>query len=187
MRHAPAAAALLLAALAAAGGARAQYIDPARSGAAFDAELRWGQRLEGRFERFSGRLEVLEGDLRVVEVRLASDSVVFPGHPRYTQWAKGEGFLDPARHPEIVLRTRPFDRGLVLTGGQVPGVLTARGIEREVVFTLAPPDCARPGYDCAIRVEGVIERSAFGMTAWRGALQDRMALGFSAWLMDSLD
>ena len=23
--------------------------------------------------------------------------------------------------------------------------------------------------------------------AWRGALQDRMALGFSAWLMDSLD
>ena len=100
--------------------------------------------------------------------------------------------ISPAAAAGCSLSRRRFVQGLaaggVLAGfgclpvlshaGELSGQLTVRGITQPVRFALLPTECARPAYDCAIRVNGTIRRSQFGMGSFRGTLADKVELDF---------
>lgn len=175
-------AALLVFAALTAAPAHAETIDIDRSESLFSVHLRWLQRLDARFTRFDGKLERLPDGDRRVQVRLETDSVEFPKHPRYTEWAKADDFFDTARYREIRFRSDPFDQTVLREGGHIDGDLWLRGIERGTRFYIAPARCERPGFDCAIEVQGTARRSQYGMTAWRFAMRDRVRFAFRIWL-----
>lgn len=162
----------------------AQPIDADRSQSLFSVRLRWMQRLDARFTRFDGELLRLPDGHRRVQVRLQADSVEFPGHPRYTAWAKSDSFFDAERFREISFRSAPFAPAVLREGGRISGDLRLRGLERSTRFYIAPASCTRPGLDCPIEVRGTTRRSRFGMTAWSVAVQDRVRFAFRIWLRD---
>jgi polyisoprenoid-binding protein YceI len=107
-------------------------------------------------------------------VRLAAGAVTVAGAPRYTALARGPQLFDVARHPAIEFVSDPYPPELARTGGELPGRLRLRGVERAERFTLAPATCARPGHDCPVIAQGRIDRDDYGLDGWRWALADRV-------------
>jgi polyisoprenoid-binding protein YceI len=94
------------------------------------------------------------------------------GSERYTRFARGERFLDAARHPWVEFQSEPYTGELVRVGGPLRGTLNLRGITREETFVLAPGDCPRPAQDCDVVAQGAISRANYGLETWRWALTD---------------
>jgi polyisoprenoid-binding protein YceI len=82
------------------------------------------------------------------------------------------------RHPAIRFSSDAFDDHVLHAGGELPGRLTLRGLTRPVSLRLLPSDCARPGRDCDIQVQGELSRKDFGMTAYRAFLRDGVEVRF---------
>lgn len=160
--------------------------DSARSQASFSVQLLIMPSTEGRFERAEGELQALRDRRWRVRVGIDARHIAFDGPDWLGRSTRSEKFLDVDNHPEIRFVSEPFATDLLQRGGELAGRLSLRGQSREVVFRLRPSDCARPGRDCAIRVEGEVSRREFGMTAHRLTVRDRVGFDFAVYLASDL-
>jgi len=154
-------------------------IDSAASRASFAVRVLLVKRIDGRFDRVEGVIERDRAAGRFdVDVRLSAGSLAMakPGH---AAWARSADFFDTANHPWIHFRADGLPERLLEDGGDIDGELTLRGVTRPVRFTLIASECPRPGIDCAVRAEGAVQRSEFGMDARRLVLADRVQLDFA--------
>ena len=154
-------------------------IDTAQSQATFELRALWIKRIAGDFARVEG---VVDRDLARgrfgVDVRIESASVRMD-KTSHADWARSADFFAAQRHPWIRFRAVDQPESTLRDGGEVRGELSLRGVVREVSFMLEPSSCPRPGFDCAVRARGEVERSDFGMDARRLVLSDRVKLTFS--------
>jgi polyisoprenoid-binding protein YceI len=154
-------------------------IDPHRSGAVFRVQLR------ARHREVEGRLVAPRGELSgsaqagwTVHVRVDGRSLRVDGPPWMERTTRSDAFLAVNRHPAIAFVSARFDDAVLHAGGELPGQLTLRGLTRPVSLRLLPSDCARPGQDCDIHVQGELSRKDFGMTAYRAFLRDGVEVRF---------
>jgi len=175
--------AALLCCLPAARSAGAE-LDPAHTRLGFQLSTRWGQKLDGLFVRYEGRVRKVDGGHQQVELRMHTAEVEIVGHPRYTQWARGEQFFEAARWPQVVFVSRPYAPELLRDGGELQGNLVIRGISRPETLTVAPSTCERPAYDCDVVATGAVRRSDFDMDDWKLAVNDRVVFVLRARVKD---
>lgn len=159
--------------------ARAYAIDGRRSGAVFRVQLRARQTpVEGRLGAPRGELSGAAASGWTVQVRLDGRGLKVDG-PRWMERAtRSDAFLAVDRYPAIRFASDAFDDHVLHAGGALPGHLTLRGLTRPVSLRLLPSDCARPGQDCDIHVQGELSRKDFGMTAYRAFLRDGVEVHF---------
>ncbi|GAB3339918.1 YceI family protein [Marilutibacter aestuarii] len=138
----------------------------------FGVELltRWGQRVKGDFPRYDGKIVALDDTRRQVRVRLLASAVRIGDSERYTQMARGDSFFDAVHFPYVEFLSDPIDIRLVETGGPLRGRLTIRDVTRIETFHLLPATCSRPARDCDVVAHGQVDRYAYGLDAWRLAL-----------------
>lgn len=173
----PAAAVALTLSLAFAAPARpaaAQAFDPQQTRIEFDVRTRLGTLVRGRFPAYEGRVETLPDGRRRVHLKLAAGEVRVGESARYTALARGPQLFDASRHPWIEFVSDPYPPELARTGGELPGRLRLRGVERSERFVLAPSTCERPGHDCPVLAQGRVSRDDYGLDGWRWALADRV-------------
>lgn len=162
-------------------------IDPDTSEAGFAVRVLLVRKIYGEFHPLHGFVHRdLDTGLADVEVRIATRGLRMD-NPGHAEWARSAEFFDAARHPEIHFQSAPFDLALLQRGGPVIGTLTLRGVTAAVQLELLPSDCARPGVDCPVRVEGDVARSAFGMGARRYAVSDKVRLNLAIRVQDMSD
>lgn len=152
-------------------------IDAANSEAGFRVRLFKVLPLAGRFERLGGSITIdrARGQGRV-DATLHADSVRMP-NPAHDGWVRSDEFFAAAAHPQIRFRSAPFALDLLEAGGELAGVLTLRGITRDVSFAVEPSHCEpRRDARCTIEVRGQVSRSAFGMASRPGTVSDRVFL-----------
>lgn len=155
-----------------AGAVQTGVLDTVHSHFVFELRTRWGQPIQGVFPRHAGEVVALPDGRHEVRVRLVAGDVVVEASERYTRFARGERFLDAARHPWLEFRSEPYATGLLAGGGALPGTLTLRGVSRREVFRLEPGACARPAWDCDVVAHATVRRSDYGLQSWRWALRD---------------
>lgn len=162
-------------------------IDPDTSEAGFAVRVLLVRKIYGEFHPLQGFVHRdLDTGLADVEVRIATRGLRMD-NPGHAEWARSAEFFDAARHPEIHFQSAPFKLALLQHGGPVIGTLTLRGVTAAVQLELLPSDCARPGFDCPVRVEGDVARSAFGMGARRYAVSDKVRLNLAIRVQDVAD
>lgn len=152
-------------------------LDAAGSQASFTVKVLWLIGLHGDFGAVHGNLVIdrFRGTARV-DARIDTDDLRMRSK-HYETWAKSPEFFDAPHFPQIHFASDAFPLIRLRTGGNLDGMLTLRGIDRPVRFTILPSDCPDPLADaCAVRAEGSIERSDFGMHSHRGTLADKVAL-----------
>ena len=101
----------------------------------------------------------------------------------YENWVKSAEFFDVEHYPDIRFHSDSFPLSRLQGGGELPGTLTMRGIEKPVTFEVRPSTCERPAIDCTVEAQGTVRRSEFGMSTRRAALSDRVELSFSVRIM----
>ena len=158
--------------------ANPERIDPATSRATIVVDMRLAGQVRGRFGQVEGELKPAPGGRWVVQVRLDARGLRLDGPEWRQRSTRSEKFLDVENHPEIRFTSRPFDRELLRTGGELDGDLQLRGRVRPVAFTLAPSACARPGHGCPLKVSGEVSRREFGMAAYRLWVHDAVSFDF---------
>lgn len=184
--------ALLVAAAFAARSAPAQSVgidrvelDGARSRAEFGVKVMWLISIHGRFGKVRGTVEIDRfRNQAIVDARIDANAVEMSSDS-YESWVKSDEFFDVARHPEIRFVSEAFPLQRLRKGGDLSGILTVRGIEQPTRLELAPAECEKPAYDCAIVVDGAIRRSDFGMHSRRGTLSDKVELHFEVFAVPS--
>lgn len=109
-------------------------IDPNHSSILFIARHMVVARVHGRFERFEGTLAFDPDDLgnltASVDIEAAS---VNTSAPDRDQHLRSPDFLDAQQHPTIAFRSTRMEKG-GLTGWQLHGELTIRGVSKPVVL-----------------------------------------------------
>lgn len=151
-------------------------LDSARCEAEFRIKVLWLFRIEGRFGKVAGTVTIdRERDEGRVDATIDASSVDMDDRV-YTGWVKSPEFFDVAQFPEIHFRSGAFPLRRIETGGDLPGTLTVRGIERTVSFRLDPAACPHPAYDCAVTAKATIRRTDFGMHSRLGTLSDKVGL-----------
>lgn len=159
-------------------------LDGARSRAEFRVKLIWLVGVHGEFGSVRGQVQIDRFRNRaVVDAHIDAASVRMSSRG-YEEWVKSPEFFDAAAHPDIHFVSAPFSLQRLHRGGELPGVLTVRGVSAPVRFTLAPSGCERPGYDCTIAAAGTISRSAFRMHSRLGLLSDKVDLRFTVFASD---
>ena len=158
---------------------RSIAIDPHRSGAVFHVQMRTRSRkVEGRLVAPRGELSGSAQAGWTVRVRVDGRSLQVDGPPWMERVTRSDAFLAVRRHPSIAFASARFDDTVLHSGGDLPGRLTLRGLTRPVSLRLLPSECARPGQDCDIHVQGELSRKDFGMTAYRAFLRDAVEVRF---------
>lgn len=160
-------------------------LDDVRSRAEFRVKLMWLVGVHGEFGSVRGQVEidrfrnraVVDAHINAASVRMSSRG--------YEDWVKSSEFFDATAHPDIHFVSEPFSLQRLHRGGELPGVLTVRGVSAPVSFALTPSGCERPGYDCTIAAGGTISRSAFGMHSRLGLLSDKVELRFTIFASDT--
>ena len=168
-------AACLLGAALATTTAVAARIDQHASRIGFVLKTRWGQSLQGRFPVYEGEVATLADGRHQVRLQLSARAMEIDGHPTYTRYARGRGFFDADRHPQLEFVSEPYPVSLLQHGGPLAGTLSIRGIQRRQVFTISPASCARPSLDCDVAAVGSILRGDYGMNRWDFALSDQVS------------
>jgi polyisoprenoid-binding protein YceI len=164
--------------------AEREAFDPTASTAGITVDLRVAGKVDGAFHRIEGELEPASGGRWRVQVRIDSRELTLDGPDWMLRSTRSAKFLDVENHPRIVFVSRPFDRALLRTGGELGGELELRGRSRTVAFRLDPSACEDPGRGCPIRVAGRISRRGFGMTSQRLWLRDDVDFDFRVRLRD---
>lgn len=156
-------------------------IDPARSYVDFTVRFMWLIHVTGRFGEVTGRVNLdTSRDEVQVEASIDANTVQMKEHS-YENWVKSSEFFDAANHPHIRFVSDDLPRTRLRDGGDLPGLLTLRGIAHRVEFHLQPSRCEKPGRDCPIEVRGMIRRAEFGMHSRRGTLGEKVTLHFSVY------
>jgi len=160
-------------------------LDGARSLAEFSVKVAWLVPVHGRFGKVHGTVEADRfRNQAIVDARIDANAVEM-SKQSYEDWVKSDEFFDVAEHPEIRFISESFPLQRLRKGGQLSGKLTIRGIEQPASFRLDAAECDRPAYDCAIRVDGSIHRSDFGMRSKRGMLSDKVDLHFEVFAIST--
>jgi len=151
-------------------------IDSSQSRAGFSVRVAWVRTLPGQFDHVEGAIarQLGQGTLSV-DVRLATSSLTM-ADADHAAWAQSPEFFDGVRHPWIRFFAEGVPESLLLTGGELSGQLSLRGIQRQVIFSVQPTTCARPGIDCPVEAFGELQRSEFGMQARRFVVADKVRL-----------
>jgi polyisoprenoid-binding protein YceI len=105
-------------------------------------------------------------------------------HPRYTRLTRGPRFFDAARFPDVQFLSEPYTADLLRTGGPLHGRLRMHGVQRRERFVIAPSRCARPGRECPIVAEGIVQRGNYDLDGWRMALLDEVRFTLHVRLRD---
>jgi polyisoprenoid-binding protein YceI len=150
----------------------------------FSMRTRWGQILFGRFPDATGDVVQLPDGRRQVRITLKTATVDIVDHPRYTRYARGPNFFDASNYPEVQFHSDPYTTDLLKQGGDLHGRLRMHGIERREKFVLTPAQCARPGRDCPIVVEGTVLRGDYDLDGWRMAMRDEVRFALKVRLRD---
>lgn len=159
-------------------------IDAARTTVEFQIAALWILRRSGRFDHVDGTLDIAAGgDSAKIRVRIEVDSVRM-NDPDHVELLLSPAFFDADRHPWIEFESEPF----ALSGTSplaLPGHLTVRGIRQDVRFDLDLGQC-RPGppAPCKVVVDGVLQRSRFGMNEYRRTLAEAVHLKIAATLAE---
>ncbi len=165
-------------------GVRIMRLDPAHTAFGFELRTRWGQLVQGQFPVYEGVVLALPDGRRQVRIRLAADEVDVAGSERYTVMARGEGFFDAARHPDIEFVSDPHDDALARNGGPLRGHLRMHGVTRPETFAVAPAACTAAGQDCDAHASGSVTRSDYGIGGLRLMLSDRVRFTMQVRLLD---
>lgn len=154
-------------------------IDSAHSHANFAVRLLWLNQVEGRMDGVHGTISMDDsGNSRVSASINVAD--VQMDKRRYETMLRSVDFLDTEHYPAIDFRSDDFDTRLLRDGGEISGMLTLRGVSREVQFALLPAQCDGTRItDCLVRVRGVVERSEYGMNAHRITVGNQVQLRLS--------
>jgi polyisoprenoid-binding protein YceI len=172
---------LLVAALISAPVHGADYrIDNARSYADFSVRLLWVRQISGRFNDIHGEVTLNPlRDTAVVEATVDVNSVAMTS-ARLRRWVLDPEFFDVRRYPTIHFISAPLAVRSLDQGGDLPGLLTVRGVMLPVKFRLEPASCTlKKDTLCQIRVRGDIQRSDYGMDSHSTALSDTVQLGLT--------
>jgi polyisoprenoid-binding protein YceI len=151
-------------------------IDASNARVGFDVAALWILHRRGHFGDVDGNLWLAaDGQSATIKVRLRVDSVQMKDRD-HVELLLSPAFFDAAQHPWIEFSSDAF----ALSGARrlaLPGTLTVRGITRRVRFDVELGSC-RPGVPepCAVTVDGVLQRSRFGMTEYRRTLADKVFL-----------
>ncbi|UXI68470.1 YceI family protein [Tahibacter amnicola] len=154
-------------------------LDRQRSSAEFTVRALWLMDISGRFSGVSGhvRIDAQAGQAQVEAVIDARR--VDMRRQSHETWVKSAEFFDVAQFPVITFTSEPFPLAVLDSGGDIPGKLTVRGIQRPTRFHLAASQCpGRASRACPVQAEGAISRAEFGMRSRRGTLSDRVRLHF---------
>jgi len=153
-------------------------IDSNRSEAHFKVSLRLPIKAEGRFGSIAGEVNVLPNLKRNVRVHVNANELRMSG-PAWLQKATVSAeFLDAPNHPNIDFQSADFSEQILISGGNIKGKLTIKGISKEVVFSIKPSSCRRVGLSCPIDVSGILNRHDFKMDAYRWSLKDEVRFHF---------
>ncbi len=158
--------------------------DPARCLAEFEVRVMWLIGVHGRFGTLHGTIDIDRfHDTAKVDARIDVNDV----HMRSSSneaWVKSGEFFDAEHYPQIQFVSDSFALPLLKTGGSIDGKLTIRGMQRRARFELTASACPEAvARTCPTEAEGTIRRSDFGMHSRRGALSDKVQLGFSIFLL----
>ena len=154
-------------------------IDARRSGAVFLVQMRPRDReVEGRLSAPRGELTGSSQSGWQVKVRVDGRGLRVEGPRWMERTTRSDAFMAVERYPAIRFTSAQFDDQVLHDGGELPGELTLRGLTRPVSLRLLPSECARPGQDCDIHVQGQLSRKDFGMTAYRAFVRDAVEVRF---------
>ncbi len=148
--------------------------DPAHTRLGFELRTRWGQVLDGVFQRYEGSVEHLPDGRQQVRLRMYTRDVEIIDHPRYGDWARSEKFFDAERYPVVTFTSRPYDPMLLYDGGKLEGELSIKGISRPRSLDVAPATCSHPAVGCDVVATGAVRRSDYDMDDWMLAVSDRV-------------
>ena len=151
---------------------RAAEIDAQASQVGFTLHTRWGQALDGRFHALRGQVDDLGAGRHRVRLVLMTGDVEIVGHPGYTRFARGSGFFDAKRWPQVEFLSDPYGADLLRDGGELGGILRIRGVQRREHFQLTPAGCDTPARGCDVVATGTIHREDYDMDRWRVAVRD---------------
>lgn len=149
-------------------------IDAAASQIGFNLVTRWGEVVDGYFPVFDGEVVRSPDGRDQVRLTLSAGDVEILGNRRHTQLTRGRGFFEADRYPWITFVSDPFDPEMLVQGGELPGTLAIRDVQRRESFTVLPSACGRPGRDCPVLAAGVIDRGDYGMTRWSIAINRKV-------------
>lgn len=160
-------------------------LDSARSQVNFRVKALWLLNIGGRFGKVSGSVRFDRFRNQISVDAHIDVNAISMGSTSQEDWVKSSEFFDVAQYPQIDFISEPFPRSRLQEGGDLPGVLSLRGISLPVSFKLRPSTCGRPAQDCAIEVEGIIRRSVFGMHSRHGTLSDRVELRLEVYAVET--
>lgn len=153
-------------------------IDSIRSEAHFQVSLRVPIKAEGRFTQIEGEVNVLPNQKRNVRVHLNAKELHMGG-PDWVQNATvSPSFLDTQHYASIDFQSADFPESILITGGEINGMLSIKNIRRAVVFNIKPTRCKPAVLPCPIDVSGTLSRRDFKMTAYRWSLKDEVRFHF---------
>jgi len=169
-----------------AGGPRVFRIDASAARVEFDIAALWILHRRGHLSDIDGSVQIsADGQSAEIQVRIRVDSVRMKD-PDHVELLLSPAFFDAAQHPWIEFRSDAF----ALSGDTrlaLPGELSVRDIRRRVDFSIdlgnCRPDLPEP---CTVTVDGVLQRSHFGMTEYRRTLADKVHLKIEATLAPPL-
>lgn len=153
-------------------------IDPNLSQATFKVSLRVPIPAEGLFKTVNGEVRQLPDFRQSVHVILDARELNMSGPPWVQRVTQSPQFLNSAKFPIIDFQSIPFSNQLLLSGGEIKGILSIRGLAKEVVFTINPSLCRQPGVTCPIVANGRLNRHDFEMSAYRWGLHDEVQFAF---------
>ncbi|GAB0116233.1 YceI family protein [Acidisoma sp. 7E03] len=136
--------------------------------------------VNGAFTRFAGHilLDPAQPEAARIAVTVADDAIDVPFGGAAT--LRGAAYFDHARFPEIRFES---DHAAIGSGGRftVTGHLTIRGVTQPMVLTGTVTHGTRQGVAVLlVAAEGGLDRTAFGMTADRPLIADRVDLRITA-------
>lgn len=141
----------------------------------FSVRTLWFTHERGHFDAVYGQLRRNDAGRDVVDAWIDAGSLQMDDSHALEE-ARGPGFFDVAQYPRIHFVSLPFAEALLREGGTLEGILDLHGERGQVQFTLQPSGCPQRPLTCAIRLQGKLSRSAFGMRAHRALLSDKVAL-----------
>jgi polyisoprenoid-binding protein YceI len=155
-------------------------IDAVRSKAEFSVRLLWVTTVTGSFKAIRGDLAMdPQAGTAVVTADIDTESIEMES-ARLRRWVLAPEFFDSEHYPRIHFVSKPTPLERLTRGGDVAGDLTIRGVTQPVTFKLLGNQCQADAMaGCVLQLQGMIDRTEFGMTGRRGALSDRVNLGMA--------
>ncbi len=133
----------------------------------------------GRFNKTTGWV-VLDRAAHTgsMELRIETDSLD-TGDPRLEERLRAEDFFDSANYPYLFFKSNKLRfAGEALAS--IDGELTLRGVTRPITLSVTSFHCGKRPIvrqdACGANAETTIKRSAFGMSAYLGAVGDDVKL-----------